>query len=180
MGKIYLTSDWHFNHNKTFCYEPRGFQNVEEMNNAIVENHNRIVTADDDVYCLGDCMLGDNEQAIKYILQLSGKLHIICGNHDTDTRRGLYVTCPNVVEVVDAKRLRYSNYHFFLCHYPCLSTTIDRPLKQGTISLCGHLHTADPFSDWDKGKIYHCEVDAHNCEPKLIDEIIAEMKLHNE
>ena len=28
---IYFTSDLHFNHDKAFCYEPRGFDNVEEL-----------------------------------------------------------------------------------------------------------------------------------------------------
>ena len=29
---IYLTSDWHFCHDQSFLYEPRGFKNVDEMN----------------------------------------------------------------------------------------------------------------------------------------------------
>ena len=32
---IYLTSDWHFCHNQPFLYEPRGFKNIEEMNDII-------------------------------------------------------------------------------------------------------------------------------------------------
>ena len=50
MSKIYLASDWHFNHNKPFIYEPRGFTNIEEMNEAIIKRHNSVVDDDDDVY----------------------------------------------------------------------------------------------------------------------------------
>ena len=32
MGKIFLTSDTHFNHNKDFVYAARGFKTIEEMN----------------------------------------------------------------------------------------------------------------------------------------------------
>ena len=46
---IYVTSDLHFNHDKFFCYVPRGFQSVEEMNNAIVKRWNAVITDEDDV-----------------------------------------------------------------------------------------------------------------------------------
>ena len=37
MSKIFLTSDSHFNHNKDFIYERRGFNSIEEMNEKIIE-----------------------------------------------------------------------------------------------------------------------------------------------
>ena len=36
---IYFTSDLHFNHNKDFIYQARGFENIEEHNKTIVEKH---------------------------------------------------------------------------------------------------------------------------------------------
>lgn len=33
---IWLTSDTHFNHDKDFIWKPRGFQNVQDMNEAIL------------------------------------------------------------------------------------------------------------------------------------------------
>ena len=59
---IYFTSDWHFCHNKPFIYESRGFKSIEEMNEIIIENHNRVVKEEDIIYCLGDCMLNDNQK----------------------------------------------------------------------------------------------------------------------
>ena len=58
--KIYITSDWHFNHNKNFIYEKRGFSSIQEMNEAIITYHNQCVNYNDIVYCLGDCLLGDD------------------------------------------------------------------------------------------------------------------------
>ena len=46
MSKIWLTSDLHFLHNKEFLYKPRGFDSVEEMNEAIIERHNVLVEED--------------------------------------------------------------------------------------------------------------------------------------
>ena len=58
MSKIYLTSDWHFNHDREFIWHARGFDSVYLMNEAIIERHNAIVNPEDDVYALGDLCLG--------------------------------------------------------------------------------------------------------------------------
>ena len=74
---IFLTSDLHFNHEKPFLYEPRGFNSFEEANKAIIDRYNEVVSPGDDVYILGDLMLGDNDKGIECIKQLNGNLHII-------------------------------------------------------------------------------------------------------
>lgn len=123
-------------------------------------------------------MLGDNEHGLECLQRLNGKIHIICGNHCTNVRRSLYRECCNVVEVVEAKKLKWNGYNFFLTHYPCLISRddVDKPLKNRTISLCGHCHTKDKWLDFDKGLIYHCELDASNNAPILIDNIIIDIK----
>ena len=105
---IYFTSDLHLNHNRGFIYEPRGFHSVEEMNEAIIDLWNKIVTDDDDVYLLGDVMLGDTQLGIELFKRLKGKIHIVLGNHDTDNRVELYRTLPNVVEVALALKIKYN------------------------------------------------------------------------
>ena len=178
MGNIFVTSDLHFNHDKDFCYKPRNFNSVEEMNLGIFNNYNRVVKADDDVYILGDLMLGDNEKGLEFIRNLNGRLHIVCGNHDTDNRRLLYQSTENIVEVADSLYLKYEGYRFFMSHYPSLCSTIisGRSLKRSLINLCGHSHTDDPFADFNKGLIYHCEVDAHDCAPVRIEKIILDLE----
>lgn len=59
MSKIWFTSDTHFCHDRGFLYEPRGFTNVEDMNEAIVQRWNSVVAPEDTVYHLGDAMLND-------------------------------------------------------------------------------------------------------------------------
>ena len=56
--KTWLVSDWHFNHDKAFIWKARGFEGVQEMNEAIIERHNTVVQPGDLVYCLGDACLG--------------------------------------------------------------------------------------------------------------------------
>lgn len=178
MDKIFICSDWHFCHNRDFVYKDRGFSTIEEMNSAIVERHNEIVDKNDEVYCLGDCILNDNDKGIECIKKLNGKIHIIRGNHDTSNRIELYKKCPNVVEVCDAKWLKYNKQMFFLSHYPSLTDNYDdnKPLNQKIISICGHSHCKDKYQDMHNGLIYHVEMDAHNCYPVLLDNIIEDIK----
>lgn len=177
---IYFTSDLHLNHNKDFLYKPRGFDNVWDMNRAIVENWNSVVNPDDDVFVLGDLMLGGDaftQDSLNLIKSLKGRIHIILGNHDTDNRIELYYKdLYNVVSISFAERLKYNGYTFFLCHFPVLCSNVDdKGLKHRTICLCGHAHTKDRFVDMNKGYIYHVELDAHDMKPVSIEEIIEDI-----
>lgn len=84
---IYFSSDLHLNHQKEFIYEPRGFKNIYEMNSTILDNFNKIIKPDDDLYLLGDTFLGELNTGINLFNQLPGKIHLIWGNHCTDTRK---------------------------------------------------------------------------------------------
>ena len=176
MGKIWISSDTHFCHDKEFIWGPRGFNSVNEMNESIIKNWNSVVNWDDEVYLLGDCMLNNNAEGLKCLNRLAGKIYILTGNHDTTTRIQEYVNIrPTILHLGLAYILKYEGYHFYLSHYPVLCGNYDdkdKPLKKKLISLCGHYHTKDPFIDWNKDLIYHCELDAHNNMPICIDDII--------
>lgn len=173
--KIYLISDLHFGHNREFIWKVRGYNSVEHMNTRQVEKWNAIIDDDDDVYVLGDIMLGTTDN-IRYISQLKGRLHIVLGNHDTATRENLYKELPNVVEVAEVGiRLKYKKYHFVLTHYPMFTGNLEREsLKQMSLNLYGHTHQLTNFYN-DMPFMYHVGVDSHNGYPILIDDIIEEM-----
>ena len=179
---IYLTSDLHFSHDKDFVWKARGFNSVQEMNERIIERFNSIVSDEDDVYILGDlCMSGNLAENMHYIKRLKGKLHIVFGNHCTPNRQAMYLSCDNVVEICGyATVLKYKKYSFYLSHYPTNTGNYDddgRGLKGRMINLCGHTHTTNEFIDMDKGQMsYHVEMDAHNCYPVSIEEIILTLK----
>lgn len=173
---IWLTSDLHLEHDREFIWKARGFESVDKMNRTIKGNWNFNVKPQDDVYILGDIMLGDNEAGLKNISQLYGHLHLIRGNHDTDNRIELFKNCDRFVEICDAKYLRYGKYHFYLTHYPCLTGNLEKEsLKQMTLNLHGHTHSQNKFF-YDLPYCYNVGMDAHNCTPISIDEIIEDMK----
>ena len=178
MNKIYFSSDLHLGHNREFMYKPRGFENIYDHDHAIVEHFNEVMDWNDDLFILGDVMLNDNESGIKLLQQIPGHKHIIIGNHDTDTRVLMYENTYNVQVDGYATVFKYGGLHFYLSHYPTLTSNhdYDKPLKARVINLCGHTHTQNRWADWDKGYIYHCELDAHNCYPILINDIIKDIK----
>ena len=178
MGNIWLTSDLHFGHDREFIWGPRGFKTVHEMNEAIIKNWNAAVAPEDEVYVLGDLMLGDNEAGIKMIKQLKGTIHVILGNHDTATRKALYEDCFNIADVKYADVIKFNGYSFYLSHYPTMTSNHDdeKSLKAKIISLCGHSHYINKFKDMDKGIIYHVEMESHNNTPILLETIIDDLK----
>ena len=169
---IFLSSDYHLNHNKDFIYKARGFECVEDMNEEIIKRHNEVVGWDDDIYLLGDLMLMNDEEGIKYLRRLNGRIHIIIGNHDSDKRLSLYSTLNNVEEIEYAQRLQFSKFTFFLSHYPLCANFGKR---NNTINLCGHLHTKDKWEQWDEFGIYHVDFDAHG-RPISLDEVIMDIE----
>ena len=175
MGNIYMTSDLHFGHDREFVWKVRGFLSIEQMNIAYVDRWNAIVTDEDDVYILGDVMLGDKSN-IEYVKKLKGKIHIVLGNHDTATREAMYRELPNVVEVAEVGiRLKYKKHHFVLTHYPMMTGNLEKEsLKQMTLNLYGHTHQTSNFYN-DMPFMYHVGVDSHDGYPVLLDSIIEEM-----
>lgn len=174
---IFIVSDLHLGHDKPFIYGARGFENVEDMNEAIIRNWNEVVEEEDDVYILGDLVMGE-ERNLHLLRRLNGYFHIARGNHDSDNRWRFYGWHPNTVEVANSLYLSYDGYKFYLTHYPTITTRADagKPLKKCLVNLCGHTHTKDPFEDWGIGMIYHCELDAHDCAPVRLEDIIADLK----
>src|ERR1700722_3017579 len=78
---IFITSDQHYFHSKVREYCSRNFATVEEMNEALIANHNAVVQDNDIVWHLGDFSL--SEKVVPLILpRLKGTHYLVAGNHD--------------------------------------------------------------------------------------------------
>ena len=169
MGKIWLTSDTHFGHDREFLWSPRGYTSTAENNADIIKKWNEEVSPEDNV------MLGDNENGMNCLKQLNGDIHIIRGNHDTNTRWDLYNTLPNVTLEGWATMIKYKKMNFYLSHFPTLTANFsDKSIKQCVVNLFGHTHQQTNFYE-DRPYMYHVGVDSHNSAPVLLDDIIEEI-----
>lgn len=177
MGEIFFTSDTHFCHNQGFLYEPRGFSSIEEHDETIVENWNKVVKPEDRVIHLGDVMLNNNEKGIEYIKRLNGEICIVWGNHDTDARKELLSALPNVIVLGYAHVIKHGKFSLYLSHYPTLTANYDdKRLSQHVINLHGHTHQQANFLYPNNPFMYHVGVDSHNCTPVHIDEVMTDIR----
>lgn len=179
-NKIFFTSDTHFHHDKQFLFEPRGFKSIQEHDENIIKNWNNIIAPDDEVYHLGDVFLNDNKEGLKILSKLNGKIHIIIGNHDTDTRIKLLENHPKVIEVIYAKRIKIGKHLFFLSHYPTITANYDdKKLHEHLINLHGHLHDLSKFYN-NNPYVYNVALDAHNNRPIELQEILDDIRKKKE
>lgn len=168
--KIWITSDWHFMHNKPFIYEARGFDNVYDMNEAIIERHNEVVDDKDVVYCLGDSMLGkDYMSGLECIKRLKGKLKLVIGNHDTDARLEMYRLCWNVKFVEFGYRIKVGKKSLWLSHYPQLVANFDE--NKPVYSIYGHHHSPEHFNPAIPHG-FQVSMESNNCYPIELTEVI--------
>jgi len=75
-AKVFFTSDTHFNHANIIDFCSRPFKNVNEMNETLITNWNRVVGADDIVFHLGDFCLGGSAEWTNVLNRLNGKIYL--------------------------------------------------------------------------------------------------------
>ena len=175
--KIWFTSDLHFGHQKDFLWRPRGFESNLEHDKAIIRNWNNVVNNEDEVYVLGDMMLGDSEYGINCIKQLKGHIHIILGNHDTETKAAQYLKCHNVETIDHARQERFGKIYLFLCHYPVITANYDdqKAWAKHLINLHGHTHSKEKYYN-NNPYMYNVSLDAHNNQLDELQDILEDIK----
>ena len=171
---IWLTSDLHLFHDRWFIYEPRGFSSVEEMNEAIEHNWNELVNDDDEVYVLGDLMVGgktiNNDAGMEIIRRLKGKKHVFIGNHDTDARIKLYRQEKSIVDVQYATMMRYRGHDLYFSHFPTFTSDLkNEEPKDWIINFYGHIHNKERFFNGIPF-MYNVALDAHDNRPVSLEE----------
>ena len=136
-SKVYFTSDTHFYHSNIIDFCKRPFKNVEDMNETLIENWNRVVSQDDIVFHLRDFCLGGSHEWTKILNRLNGKIYLILGNHDLKNIRQGYASRFELTSMqmhieVDKQKI-YLNHYPFLCYGGAY-----RNMWQ----LFGHVHTS--------------------------------------
>jgi len=180
MSDIWFTSDLHMSHRQGFLYEPRGFTNEIEMNEAIVERWNKVVKPEDIIWNLGDMAMNDIDNAVKYLKRLNGTQYWLAGNHDTTNKICTILdTCHNIVMLDEmyATIIKECGMSIYMSHYPTLTANYDdKKFSRHVIALHGHTHQQTNFLQLDNPFLYHVGMDSHNCTPVHIDEILADVR----
>lgn len=81
--KFYI-ADIHFGDQRVYdkCWKYNIFQGLQDYKEKLVKNWNSAVTDNDEIYILGDIAEDNFVGVLDILKQLSGKKHLIVGNHD--------------------------------------------------------------------------------------------------
>ena len=152
---MFFTSDLHFNHANVIEYCARPFHDVDEMNEALIDNWNETVDDNDTVWVLGDVCLGDIKRSLELVSNLRGTKHLLVGNHDRPFRdKGSkpdwdqrYLDAGFASLHHGSVQLDHDDLTAVLSHFPFTgdSQTTDRfvehrPFDTGKVLLHGHVH----------------------------------------
>lgn len=132
---LWVSSDLHLWHENIIRYGGRPFKNVNEMNEALRENHNSLVKPSDHWYFLGDLtMLRGGGKVPNLVINEMKKWHghkrIILGNHDhlkPETYSIIFEKIRGTGQWMDG---------ILFSHYPVHPTSIGR----AQACVHGHIH----------------------------------------
>lgn len=162
----WFTADQHFNHYNVIDFCSRPFKSWQEMNEELINRHNKRVSANDTVYILGDFKLGANGPNTWEIRkQLNGNLVFIRGNHDKNN--GLN-TCLEYAFV------RSFSLVFLLIHDPAKVIDIQDYFD---FALVGHVHEKWKFKENERGdKMINVGVDVWDYCPVHLKQVLSAYK----
>lgn len=150
--KLFFTSDTHFSHENIIKYCFRSFRTIDEMNQKLIENWNKIVGKNDIIFHLGDFIFTSGKRSQrqieteKILQKLNGHKYLIIGNHDKEPtyKATGWIRYDNILEV------HYQDYHpIILCHYPMI---VWNKSQYGSYHFYGHCHgTLGTHKDFHRG-----------------------------
>lgn len=170
MGRIFYTSDLHFSHSNIIQYCNRPFDSVEQMNDTLINNWNKVVKNEDSVYILGDITLSGSRMVYDIISQLKGNKILIKGNHDIRWIKDKRFPALELFEnsqAYDYLEIYDKGRKVILCHYPLMTWNKQ---YQGAYHLYGHIHNNEPLIQINNS--FNVGVDVNNYTPVTLDELI--------
>lgn len=174
-SKVYFTSDTHFNHTNIIGFCNRPFKDVNEMNETLIANWNRVVGADDIVFHLGDFCFGNSTEWTSILNRLNGKIYLILGNHDIQNlKRGC---CDGFEAILMQMYIEIGKQTIYLNHCPFLCYG---GAYKDTWQLFGHVHTRENNTGIDAPRLhmlfptqYDVGVDNNNFTPVSFNQVKA-------
>jgi calcineurin-like phosphoesterase family protein len=139
----YFTSDCHYAHDRVRQYSSRPFSSVEEMDETLIENWNKVVKPDDIIYELGDFAFLKLTPMKALLRRLNGRKQAILGNHDKVIRKNKAELLRDGLfeSIEDYGELNFGRQRVILLHYPLRSWHSSHHTP-GSIHLHGHCHSA--------------------------------------
>jgi calcineurin-like phosphoesterase family protein len=172
VSRTWVIADPHFGHAGICRFENfdgspvRPWDDVAEMDDALIKNWNAVVNDADRVYVLGDVAM--TKKGLGALHNLKGRKVLVKGNHDQEK---LSVYAPFFQDI----RAYVVKKGFIMSHIPIHPQSLSR----WDLNIHGHLH--NNFVKLENGqpdKRYYCaSVERIDFTPKLLDDILKERGL---
>lgn len=162
MRDIFVVSDTHFGHENILGFltetgeNVRSFDDVQQMNELMVENWNKVVGDSDIVYHLGDVYFGKGHSVLS---RLKGRKRLVVGNHDNPKSEHIL----NNFQKVMLWRI-FPEFNCLLSHVP----VHDSSLHKIMYNLHGHVHLNSLHDE----RYINCCVEVNDYRPRSIEDII--------
>ena len=189
-SNVFFTSDTHFGHANIIHFCKRPFASVEEMDEKLIENWNKVVGPNDYIFHLGDFCFKGSQYWDRMLDQLNGHKFLILGNHDFKNLRDgnmfKFDWVGQQAYVTIGGRAIFLNHFPFLCYGGSY-----RSAENSVWQLHGHVHlNLNDMSGKDISRLTNCfptqydvGVDANNFTPISFDDVsvrINEQMTHNQ
>lgn len=163
-NKFFVVGCTHFNHDRNFIYEPRGYSSFTEMDSGIKQDWNRRISNNDTVMHLGDfCFRGNGTStlATSLLQTLNFKeMYMVWGNHNSSieqfywenvkaqTGQSFQEVYPLTVDlggkfvvfVGDMLEASVNRQKIVFCHFPFRTWHKN---GKGFWNICSHSHGND-------------------------------------
>lgn len=129
----WFTADQHYGHEGKapgygiIAYCGRPWKSVEEMDEALIENHNKVVGNGDVVVNAGDFSWYDKRRTVEIIKRLNGQQVFLRGSHDHWLQGSCHEIWSRTIEGI----------HLEVCHWPIARWERSH---YGSWHLYGHVH----------------------------------------
>ncbi len=133
--ETWFTSDLHLGHSQIIKHCSRPFADSREMDGHLIAQWNAVVQPDDHVWVVGDFAFRGMKSPGDYLERLTGRKHLIHGNHDSAECREhqAWASSQQMAEIsVDGVRV-------VLLHYAMRTWP---KAHHGSLHLYGHSHGA--------------------------------------
>lgn len=168
--KYFVTADTHFGHKNIIKYCNRPYQDIEEMDQALIHNWNERVKPQDIVYFLGDFCFKTSQKSNENSLQtnisdyykskLNGDIIFIKGNHDNKN---------STKTLIKSLQLEYGGLKINCIHDP------EDFNPEFEINFVGHIHQKWSIKRLDNSILYNVGVDVHRYMPITIEEALRDI-----
>ncbi len=169
MAGPFFTADTHFGHAAAirFCGRPWG--SVEEMDEGLIANWNRVVGPKSDVHVVGDFSFHRPEQTRETLARLNGRIHLVIGNHD---ERWIKKIGDAFHSIQYLRRVKHQKQSIVLCHY---ALRVWQNSHYGAWHLYGHSHGT--LEEDPRSLSFDCGVDANNYAPISFEQVAERMRM---